>query len=112
MARRRPAGKHRNGGVPITLLNRRQRRAGGRLRGQMRDPRQHFLLQQPQRVLPGTRIVLVVKAEDQQLAEAADFVVDRSSFSATVFGEPTSQLCSAQYSGVTSSVRHLGSCFR
>src|SRR5262249_20581373 len=36
----------------------------------------------------------------------------RSSFSATVAGEPTSQLCLAQYSGVTSESGTVGSCFR
>ena len=34
------------------------------------------------------------------------------SFSATVAGEPTSQLCRAQYSGVTSESGTSGRCFR
>ncbi len=34
------------------------------------------------------------------------------SFSATVLGEPTSQLCLAQYSGVTSESGTSGECFR
>ena len=47
-------------------------------------------------MVPGLGLVLVVEAEHQQRAEAADLVPDRSIFSATVAGEPTIQLCRAQ----------------
>src|SRR6185312_2562418 len=39
---------------------------------EMLQPRQHLLLQQAQRVVPGLALVLVVEAEHQEHAEAAD----------------------------------------
>src|SRR5882757_239745 len=47
---------------------------------EMRQPRHHFLLQQPQRVVPGLRLVLVVEAEHQQRAKAADLAIDLFDF--------------------------------
>src|SRR5690242_5703863 len=43
---------------------------------EMLEARQHLLLQQPQRIVPGLRLVLVVEAEHQQRAETTDLVVD------------------------------------
>src|SRR5580692_4246585 len=43
---------------------------------EMLQPRQHFLLQELQRVMPGLTLVLVVEAEHQQHAEAADLAPD------------------------------------
>ena len=48
----------------------------GQSRVEMLQPRHHFLLQEPQRILPGFRLVLVVEAEHQERAEAADLVID------------------------------------
>src|SRR6266550_6569092 len=45
-------------------------------RVEMLQPRHHFLLQQPQRIVPGLGLVLVVEAEHQQRAETADLAVD------------------------------------
>src|SRR3954451_20328807 len=43
---------------------------------EMAQPRQHLVLQQPQRIVPGFRLVLVVEAEDTKCAEAADLMPD------------------------------------
>src|SRR3954471_20158023 len=48
----------------------------GEVRIEMLQPRHHFLLQQAQRMVPRLRLVLVVEAEHQERAEAADLVVD------------------------------------
>src|SRR5882724_7088216 len=45
-------------------------------RVEMLQSRHHFLLQQPQRIVPGLGLVLVVEAEHQQRAETADLAVD------------------------------------
>src|SRR5262249_6949083 len=43
---------------------------------EMLQPRQHLVLEQRERVMPGLRLVLVVEAEHQEHAEAADLVPD------------------------------------
>src|SRR5262249_47221922 len=43
---------------------------------EMPQPRQHVVLQQRERMLPGLRLVLVVETEHQEHAEAADFAID------------------------------------
>src|SRR4051812_10477937 len=47
---------------------------------EMRQPRHHSLLQQPQRVVPGLRLVLVVEAKHQQRAKTADLAIDLFDF--------------------------------
>src|SRR5712675_231356 len=51
-------------------------RGPAKLRAEMLQPRHHFVLQQPQRIVPGLRLVLVVEAKHQKRAKTADLAVD------------------------------------
>src|SRR3954466_11494062 len=44
---------------------------------EMLQPRHHFLAQEAKRIVPGFRLVLVVKTKHQQRAKAADLVKNR-----------------------------------
>src|SRR6266700_8364335 len=61
--------------APSRAMHSRSRRLD-EFRVEMLQPRHHFLLQQPQRIVPGLGLVLVVEAEHQQRAETADLAVD------------------------------------
>src|SRR5882757_6130798 len=60
---------------PSRAMQSRSRRLD-EFRVEMLQPRHHFLLQQPQRIVPGLGLVLVVETEHQQRAETADLAVD------------------------------------
>src|SRR3981081_2629329 len=60
---------------PSRAMHSRSRRLD-EFRVEMLQPRHHFLLQQPQRIVPGLGLGLVVEAEHPKRAEPADLTVD------------------------------------
>ncbi len=68
----------------------------------MLELRHHLVDQHPLRRGPGLVLLGKVEGQHQQRAEAARVAGHSASFWLTVRGDPTSQLCSTRYSGVTS----------
>ncbi len=91
------------------LLRRQCRLAGG---DQVPQLRRDLGLQQAERGLPRLAALHVVEAEDQELAEAADLLVDALDPLGDGLRLPMIQLWRAQYSTVTSESGTEGSCFR